>query len=132
MDTVGERIKYARKKNNLTITALSKLTGLSVGNLSDLENNKSMPSSNALIKLKNALNVSIDWLLTGQQIEYVKEEEAKYLSREEFENISEKDKIIFKAFETLPEERKRDIEGYIKVSLNTTDLEEFIKKEKKV
>ncbi|HAA64307.1 MAG TPA: transcriptional regulator, partial [Thermoanaerobacter sp.] len=30
------------------------------------------------------------------------------------------------------EERKRDIEGYIKVSLNTTDLEEFIKKEKKV
>ncbi|ABY92259.1 Helix-turn-helix domain-containing protein [Thermoanaerobacter thermohydrosulfuricus] len=132
MDTVGERIKYARKKNNLTITALSKLTGLSVGNLSDLENNKSMPSSNALIKLKNALNVSIDWLLTGQQIEYVKEEEEKYLSREEFESISEKDKIIFKAFETLPEERKRDIEGYIKVSLNTTDLEEFIKKEKKV
>ena len=132
MDTVGERIKYARKKNNLTITALSKLTGLSVGNLSDLENNKSMPSSNALIKLKNALNVSIDWLLTGQQIEYVKEEEAKYLSREEFENISEKDKIIFKAFEMLPEERKKDIEGYIKVSLNTTDLEEFIKKEKKV
>lgn len=54
---------------------MSKLTGLSVGNLSDLENNKSMPSSNALIKLKNALNVSIDWLLTGQQIEYVKEEE---------------------------------------------------------
>ncbi|EGD51952.1 helix-turn-helix domain protein [Thermoanaerobacter ethanolicus JW 200] len=132
MDTIGERIKYARKKNNLTITALSKLTGLSVGNLSDLENNKSMPSSNALIKLKNALNVSIDWLLTGQQIEYVKEEEEKYLSREEFESISEKDKIIFKAFETLPEERKRDIEGYIKVSLNTTDLEEFIKKEKKV
>ncbi|MBE3593154.1 MAG: helix-turn-helix domain-containing protein [Thermoanaerobacter sp.] len=132
MNTVGERIKYARKKNNLTITALSKLTGLSVGNLSDLENNKSMPSSNALIKLKNALNVSIDWLLTGQQIEYVKEEEEKYLSREEFESISEKDKIIFKAFETLPEERKRDIEGYIKVSLNTTDLEEFIKKEKKV
>ncbi|HAA81471.1 MAG: Helix-turn-helix domain protein, partial [Caldanaerobacter subterraneus] len=72
------------------------------------------------------------WLLTGQQIEYVKEEEEKYLSREEFESISEKDKIIFKAFETLPEERKRDIEGYIKVSLNTTDLEEFIKKEKKV
>ncbi|SHE75639.1 Helix-turn-helix domain-containing protein [Thermoanaerobacter uzonensis DSM 18761] len=132
MDTVGERIKYARKKNNLTITALSKLTGLSVGNLSDLENNKSMPSSNALIKLKNALNVSIDWLLTGQQIEYIKEEEEKYLSREEFESISEKDKIIFKAFETLPEERKRDIEGYIKVSLNTTDLEKFIKKEKKV
>ncbi|ADD03104.1 helix-turn-helix domain protein [Thermoanaerobacter mathranii subsp. mathranii str. A3] len=132
MDTVGERIKYARKKNNLTITALSKLTGLSVGNLSDLENNKSMPSSNALIKLKNALNVSIDWLLTGQQIEYVKEEEAKYLSREEFENISEKDKIIFKAFEMLPEERKKDIEGYIKVSLNTTDLEKYIKKEKEV
>ncbi|KHO63327.1 MULTISPECIES: helix-turn-helix domain-containing protein [Thermoanaerobacter] len=132
MDTVGERIKYARKKNNLTITALSKLTGLSVGNLSDLENNKSMPSSNALIKLKNALNVSIDWLLTGQQIEYIKEEGEKYLSREELESISEKDKIIFKAFETLPEERKRDIEGYIKVSLNTTDLEKFIKKEKKV
>ncbi|KUJ91734.1 MAG: helix-turn-helix domain-containing protein [Thermoanaerobacter thermocopriae] len=77
-------------------------------------------------------SLTFHWLLTGQQIEYVKEEEEKYLSREEFESISEKDKIIFKAFETLPEERKRDIEGYIKVSLNTTDLEEFIKKEKKV
>lgn len=132
MDSIGERIRYARKKNNLTIPNLSKLTGLSVGNLSDLENNKSMPSSNALIKLKSALNISIDWLLTGQQVEYVKEEEAPYLSAEEFKSISEKDKIIFSAFEILPEERKRDIEGYIKVSLNVTDLEEFIKNEKKV
>lgn len=130
MNTVGERIKYARKLKNLTITALSKLTGLSVGNLSDLENNKSMPSSNALIKLKNVLGVSIDWILTGQENTYVlKENETQYIlnNNKDFLEMPEKDKIILKAFKNLPDERKRDIEGYIKVSLNASDLEQYIK-----
>ncbi|MDK2794458.1 MAG: HTH-type transcriptional regulator, cell division transcriptional repressor [Caldanaerobacter sp.] len=118
MNSVGERIRYARKKNNLTIPALSKLTGLSPGNLSDLENNKSMPSSNALIKLKNALNVSIDWLLTGEMPSEVKEEEEKY-------SVDKSEDLLLKAIKELPEERKRDIEGYVEVCLNTTDLEKY-------
>ncbi|HHW57103.1 MAG TPA: helix-turn-helix transcriptional regulator [Clostridia bacterium] len=130
MQTIGERIKYARKKNNLTITALSKLTGLSVGNLSDLENNKSMPSSNALIKLKNALNVSIDWLLTGEMFGEVKEQEEAYIIEKDLKEMNEREKLLLKAFKKLSEEKKRDIEGYIKVCLHTSDLEKYFKEEK--
>ncbi|MDU5722361.1 MAG: helix-turn-helix transcriptional regulator [Clostridium butyricum] len=66
MESIGERIRNVRKKKNLTITQLKEITGLSAGNLSDIENSKISPSSNALIKLKNALGVSIDWILTGK------------------------------------------------------------------
>jgi len=54
----------------LTLQDLQKLTGLSTGNLSELENDKFMPSSKALISLSKSLNVSIDWLLLGVKIDY--------------------------------------------------------------
>jgi len=134
MYTIGERIRYARKKKNLTIPALNKLTGLSVGNLSDLENNKSMPSSNALIKLKKALDVSIDWILLGNENNYIcKEDEIPYDNDTYYIlNAPLQDKILFKAFEELPDDRKRDIEGYMKVSLKTTDLNDYFKSRKKI
>ncbi|MGB9678793.1 MAG: helix-turn-helix domain-containing protein [Thermoanaerobacteraceae bacterium] len=134
MQTIGERIRYARKNKNLTIPALNKLTGLSVGNLSDLENNKSMPSSNALIKLKKALDVSIDWLLLGNENNYIcKEDEIPYDNETYYIlNAPLKDKILFMAFEELPDDRKRDIEGYMKVSLKTTDLNDYFKNRKDI
>lgn len=45
---------------------IKELTGISSGNLSEIENNKILPSSLALIALSDALNCSIDWILTGK------------------------------------------------------------------
>ena len=87
MITVGDRLRRARKRFNLTISQLNKLTGLSVGNISDLENNKNLPSVSALIPLSKALNVSIDWLLTGHEFqEYDKQCTA---SESGYENIGQ-------------------------------------------
>ena len=91
MNTVGERIRYARKTSNLTLTDVKNFTGLSTGNLSDLENDKFMPSANSLISFREVFNVSIDWILTGEapinlsKCEIVKEAQVPYLAEEEIE-----------------------------------------------
>lgn len=109
MNTIGERIKYARKMRNLTITQLKEITALSTGNLSDLENNKAMPSANALIKLTEALGVSIDWILLGKDFD---------TSNDSIKEIlSDKDLELLKNYNLLPKDKQRDIEGFINVSL---------------
>jgi len=67
LKTVGERIRYARKLKGLTQTDIYNLIGISSGNLSDIENGKSLPSASALISLKRELGTSIDWILTGEK-----------------------------------------------------------------
>lgn len=113
MDTIGKRIRYARKINKLSLTDVKDKTGLSTGNLSELENDKFAPSSNALIAFRQLFNVSIDWILTGEQPmslvknEYVNETPELYLFEEEKELIN--------AYRRLDKEKKRDILGYIHV-----------------
>lgn len=113
MDTIGKRIRYARKINKLSLTDVKDRTGLSTGNLSELENDKFAPSSNALIAFRQLFNVSIDWILTGEQPmsliknEYVNESSEFYLLDDENELIN--------AYRKLDKEKKRDILGYIHV-----------------
>ena len=64
--SIGTRIKQRRKELGLKQLQIKELTGISSGNLSEIENNKILPSSLALIALSDALNCSIDWILTGK------------------------------------------------------------------
>lgn len=66
MDTVGNRIRNRRKELNITQKQIFEITGISNGNLSIIENDKSWPSSQALISLSKILDCSIDWILTGK------------------------------------------------------------------
>ena len=68
MDTIGSRIRAARKIKGLTMQQLHDLTGLSTGNISDLENDRYAPSVSALIPIRRALGCSIDWLLSGEDL----------------------------------------------------------------
>lgn len=65
-DTIGSRIKNRRKELRLTQVQMRELTGISNGNLSDIENGNRLPSAGALISLSEALRVSADWILTGK------------------------------------------------------------------
>ncbi len=113
MDTIGQRIRYARKMSKLSLTDVKEMTGLSTGNLSELENDKFAPSANALISFRKVFNVNVDWILTGQppmalsKCESVKEEQSLYLS--------EKEKKLIETYRILKEERRQDIQGYINV-----------------
>ena len=66
MDTIGSRIRTARKDKGLTMQQLHELTGLSTGNISDLENDRYAPSASALLSIRQALECSIDWLVCGE------------------------------------------------------------------
>lgn len=63
MSYIGKRIRLRRNELNMTIAQVSEITGISRGNLSELETGKKLPSATALISLSNILNCSIDWLL---------------------------------------------------------------------
>ena len=67
MDTmIGSRIKERRKFMHLTGAQIKEKTGISTGNLSDIENGKSLPSAIAIIQLSQILECSTDYLLLGK------------------------------------------------------------------
>lgn len=65
MDTLAERLKFARKQAGLTQIQLSECVAISQGSLSDLENGRNKSSTN-LIQIANILNVNPNWLATGE------------------------------------------------------------------
>lgn len=68
--TIGERIKFLREKNKISLTELAEITGIKKSGISSYENDLYDPSAKALISLSNVFNVSVDWLLTGKDYYY--------------------------------------------------------------
>lgn len=56
---VGENIRTIRKLKKISINKLSKLAGVSLGFLSDIENGKTNPSIDTLEKISEALEVDV-------------------------------------------------------------------------
>jgi transcriptional regulator with XRE-family HTH domain len=62
---LGSSIKSFRKEQNLTLAVLSKMTGLTAGLLSRIENFRTIPSLPVLLKIAEALKVTPAELLAG-------------------------------------------------------------------
>jgi transcriptional regulator with XRE-family HTH domain len=65
---VGAQIRRRRRERSLTLAAVAELTGLNVGYLSQLENDKASPSLETLASLAAALDVPIAWFLLDQSV----------------------------------------------------------------
>ena len=65
---VGERIKKAREARGLKQKNLAGILGMNRSNMSRMENGYVMPKVDTLLKIKDTLHISIDWLLTGQGV----------------------------------------------------------------
>lgn len=65
-DTIGTRLKIIRESKSLKISQVSEKTGISKGNISTIENDKTKPSADALMKLSKLYGVTTDWILFGQ------------------------------------------------------------------
>lgn len=57
---IGERLREIRKSKNMTLGEIAKKINSSSGFLSDIENNKSVPSISKLEDICNALNISLE------------------------------------------------------------------------
>ena len=64
--TVGGRLKYWRKVSRLRLVDVATLIQVSQGSLSDLENDKSLPSATTLTGLCQKTDMNLCWLLTGE------------------------------------------------------------------
>lgn len=65
---VGAQIRRRRRERNLTLAAVADATGLNVGYLSQVENDKASPSLETLASLADALDVPIAWFLLDQSV----------------------------------------------------------------
>lgn len=63
---VGAQIRRRRRERNLTLAAVAESTGLNVGYLSQVENDKASPSLETLAALGAALDVPVAWFLLDQ------------------------------------------------------------------
>ena len=64
--TTGQRLRAWRKSVPLKLMELSAKIHVSQGSLSDLENDKSLPSATTLANLSLYTDLNIYWLLTGK------------------------------------------------------------------
>lgn len=65
---VGAQVRRRRRERNLTLAQVSTRTGLNVGYLSQVENDKASPSLETLAALAEALDVPIAWFLLDQSV----------------------------------------------------------------
>lgn len=65
MNTLGDRLNYARKKNGYTQDSLAELIGVSRGVIFNLEKNKTEPQSIVINALCQTLKINKVWLMEG-------------------------------------------------------------------
>lgn len=70
--TIGGRIKETRLRLGLIQDAVSEAAGLSKGFYSDVENNKRSMSVENLVRIADALGVSVEWLIRGHKPQKIK------------------------------------------------------------
>ncbi|MEM7169954.1 MAG: cupin domain-containing protein [Pseudomonadota bacterium] len=63
---LGQKLRRLRKQKGLSLTDLSKATGISVGFLSQVERDKSNPSVKTLHDISRALDVNITWFFSEE------------------------------------------------------------------
>jgi len=64
---LGEKVKKLRKLKRLTQNDLADLLGLSQSTIGMIEKNRQGASNDTLIKLANALDTTVDYLLSGDE-----------------------------------------------------------------
>lgn len=63
MDTIGERIEYARELCNMKQKDLAYAIGVTKATMSKYENNLNIPNAEILCRIAKELNTSADYLL---------------------------------------------------------------------
>jgi len=67
-DTLGCRVRRFRFRKGWTLKQLAQEAQLSKSFLSTIENGKSQPTGRVLLRLANALETSVDFLIQGSQV----------------------------------------------------------------
>lgn len=88
MNSLGERLYYARKKRGYTQDSLAKTIGVSRGVIFNLEKNKTEPQAIVINAICQTLKIDKDWLING------------FGEMEDNSNASQSAKILAELYET--------------------------------
>lgn len=116
--TISQRIFYELKKQNKTQKQLSEFTGISTSTISAWNKNGTNPSADSIYPISQFLNISLEYLLTGNENSNIKQNvistgditgnhNANIVNNEN--NTDEMTRELIKAFRTLPFKDKMDI-----------------------
>lgn len=104
-----ENLKDELSYKGMSSKELANLTGISQGSISNyLKENSSIPSADVAVKIANALNVSVEYLVSGKNSQIYKKEysaEIKTIS-DIIEKLSEHDKKIVAALVNILKDNK--------------------------
>lgn len=95
---LGDRLKELRKSNNLSQEELSKRLNLNRGTYAHYELSKRQPDYKTLKKISDIFDVSLDYLITGNEYKKSPDEMWK-------EILNPKTEIFFKDLQEAPEEK---------------------------
>lgn len=66
MQTIGERVRWAREKRKFSCAGVDEIAGLSCGHTAMIESGtRERPSATTMSKLAYALQVDLSWLING-------------------------------------------------------------------
>ncbi len=119
--TVGKRLKSWRKYSALKLVELSKKIRVSQGSLSDLENDKSLPSATTLANLCMFSNINIYWVLTGRgpMIRSEGENMEKSIFQKEFVHLLDDQKLrelmekVIRVYRSGDTSKRAHLEGFL-------------------
>ena len=111
IQSIGKRIKKRRKELHLTQTEIKEKTGISSGNMSDIERGNRLPAATTLAQLSEILDCSIDWILTG------KSPVSENLISPD---IGEKDQKLLSLFHEISEEDQEELLMISQLKYNRT------------
>ncbi|VAX27472.1 hypothetical protein MNBD_NITROSPINAE05-842 [hydrothermal vent metagenome] len=123
VQVLGNRLREWRRSIPLKSYELAKLISISQGSLSDIENNKSLPSADTIAKIYMNTSINIIWLLTGRGA--MKKEDASdnnlaasmvYEEAEEYgqdPKLKELMKMLVRIYNQGDPEKKAHLVGFI-------------------
>jgi Zn-dependent peptidase ImmA (M78 family)/DNA-binding XRE family transcriptional regulator len=114
--TIGQRIKQARKANNMSLRNLAEIVEISPMAISKYERDLDIPSSRVLLRLAQALGVSVDFLFRPETISFQLQAYRKHASL----GVKEQDAIQMRIQEWL--ERYLEIESFFPDEGRTVSL----------
>lgn len=126
MDTLGERIVYLRKTKNLKQYELEEM--LDCDNLSKFERNIRKPNYEILKSIAEIFNVSVDWLLNGDNMSQESNLICDSSPNYPLNSISSNEIKLLNSFRKLNDFDKAKIEGMIELKLHEYEKEKDFEK----
>ncbi len=117
---ISERIFHLLKQKGMSQSEFGRLTGIANSTISDWKRKKTNPTSEYIMPICEALEVTPEQLLTGKGID----SEYKEISKTE-DIITKADRKLLKEIHTLEEEQQKRLMAYLKALKKLEELEDI-------